>query len=185
MLNSFIQTIRFLFRGPKIKILKGSPFYVAYNDSNGMDVFAAEGIVINPWGKGLPELDPTPLTLSEKAKEPNDVFHYKGFVKTGIRMELPKLPFNLSLEAQVWPRSGKSKNSGIETGAGLIDVNYRGEVGVVLYNNGNIPVIFPKGSRVAQLTFPVVVQLNKKSIVEVDHIEESARGVAGFGSTGV
>jgi dUTPase len=58
-------------------------------------------------------------------------------------------------------------------------------VGVVLYNNGNIPVIFPKGSRVAQLTFPVVVQLNKKSIVEVDHIEESARGVAGFGSTGV
>ena len=99
----------------------------------------------------------------------------RAAVPTGIHVEIP--PGHVGL---VWPRSGLAVRHGIDTLAGVIDSDYRGEVRVVLVNHGREPVTLAKGDRVAQLL-----------VQRVEHVEfvgaelgGSARGEGGFGSTG-
>ena len=83
---------------------------------------------------------------------------------------------------KVWPRSGLALKHGIDTMAGLIDPDYKGELMVVLINHGAQPFEIKAGDRIAQL----VIELRVQGFVsEVDEIDTSARGDAGFGSTGV
>jgi len=66
--------------------------------------------------------------------------------------------------------------------AGVVDTDYRGEVGVVLFNHGSEDFkIFP-GDRIAQFILEKIAMLDCK---EVESLEDTARGVGGFGSTGV
>jgi dUTPase len=71
---------------------------------------------------------------------------------------------------------------GIHVGAGVIDADYRGEVGVVLFNLGQDPFVIAPGDRIAQL---VLEQIVMAPIQEVDELEATVRGTGGFGSTGV
>ncbi len=99
-------------------------------------------------------------------------------VPTGIAIALPG-----GFEAQVRPRSGLAARHGITVlnAPGTIDEDYRGEVKVVLINHGREPFTIEHGERIAQM---VIAQVALVEFAEVDSLDETARGNAGFGSTG-
>ena len=74
--------------------------------------------------------------------------HGKCLVKTGLAMALP--PGCYGRRA---PRSGLALKKFIDVGAGVIDADYRGEVGAVLFNFGNKDFVVNMGDRIAQLIF--------------------------------
>ena len=100
-------------------------------------------------------------------------------VATGFAFAIPD-----GYEVQVRPRSGLALKHGITclNTPGTIDSDYRGEVKVILANLGEDDFQITKGDRIAQL---VVAPVTHASMVEVDEIDETARGAGGFGSTGV
>lgn len=66
--------------------------------------------------------------------------------------------------------------------AGVIDRDYRGNVGIVLFNFGEQDFEVKKGDKVAQL---VLEQIFETEVEEVDSLDETERGEGGFGSTGL
>ncbi len=103
----------------------------------------------------------------------------RRLVRTGLVMMLPP-----GYEAQVRPRSGLALKNGVTVlnAPGTIDEGYRGEVGVILANLGQEPFRVEKGAKIAQI---VVAPCTRAEIVETDEVDDTARGAAGFGSTGV
>ncbi|WP_420136582.1 dUTP diphosphatase [Sphingomonas sp.] len=99
-------------------------------------------------------------------------------VGTGFAIAIP-----VGYEVQVRPRSGLALKHGITclNSPGTIDADYRGEVKVILANLGNEPFSVGRGERIAQLV-PAPVQHAR--FIEVDELDETARGQGGFGSTG-
>ena len=97
-------------------------------------------------------------------------------VPTGLRLQIP--PGHVGL---VWPRSGLAVRHGIDTLAGVVDSDYRGEVRVVLVNHGEEPFRIEKGDRIAQL---LVQPVERAAFTAVASIDETDRGGGGFGSTG-
>ena len=101
-------------------------------------------------------------------------------VGTGIAVELPP-----DHAGWVVPRSGLAARHGIGVvnAPGLIDSGYRGEVSVVLVNlDRREPFRVEAGMRIAQL---VVSRVEAPEVVEVAGLQDSTRGTAGFGSTGI
>ena len=99
-------------------------------------------------------------------------------VPTGLAISVPE-----GFEAQIRPRSGLALTHGVTVlnAPGTIDCDYRGEIGVILVNHGSAPFDIRRGDRIAQLVIAPVVAAE---LVEVESLEESARGSRGFGSTG-
>lgn len=64
---------------------------------------------------------------------------------------------------------------------GTVDQGYRNEVGIMVKNEENFPVIIPKGTKLAQM---VLEQIHQCKFEEVDKVSETERGLGGFGSTG-
>lgn len=85
----------------------------------------------------------------------------------------------------IWSRSGLSVKNGIETGAGVIDSDYRGELKVVLHNHSTTPFIFTKGTRIAQLVIAPLPKIIVNEVAEFDESKQTERGGGGFGSTGL
>jgi dUTP pyrophosphatase len=83
---------------------------------------------------------------------------------------------------RVASRSGLAAKHGIQVGAGVIDEDYRGPVNVVLFNHGAADLRVARGDRVAQL---ILERISTPPVEEVDALPDTARGAAGFGSTGV
>lgn len=104
--------------------------------------------------------------------------HGRAVIPTGIAIALPE-----GYEAQVRGRSGLAAKFGVmpANGVGTIDADYRGEIGVILLNTSTEPFTVEPDMRVAQL---VVARYERAEWVEVDDLEETARGAGGFGSTG-
>jgi dUTP pyrophosphatase len=100
----------------------------------------------------------------------------RAAVPTGVRLQIP--PGHVGL---VWPRSGLAVRHGIDTLAGVIDSDYRGEVRVVLVNHGDATFRIAPGDRVAQL---LVQHVERAAFVAAPAIDETDRGGGGFGSTG-
>lgn len=102
----------------------------------------------------------------------------RGLVATGLFMELP-----VGYEAQVRPRSGLAFKNGLTVlnSPGTIDADYRGEVKVILVNLSNQEFTINDGERIAQL---VIAKHEQAEWIEVEQLEETARGEGGFGSTG-
>jgi len=100
----------------------------------------------------------------------------RAAVATGVRLELP--PGHVGL---VWPRSGLAVRHGIDTLAGVIDSDYRGEVKVVLVNHGEEPFAIAPGDRIAQL---LVQAVERARFVAAEQVAATERGSGGFGSTG-
>jgi len=99
-------------------------------------------------------------------------------VPTGLFLEIP-----LGFEGQVRPRSGLAIKYGLSliNCVGTIDSDYRGEVKIPMINLGAEPFTIEHGERIAQLV------LAKHGIVEwelEDTLNDTERGVGGFGSTG-
>jgi dUTP pyrophosphatase len=69
-----------------------------------------------------------------------------------------------------------------DIGAGVIDSDYRGEIGIVLFNHSDSDLPIKVHERVAQL---LIEKLSIGVLVEVDELDTTLRGVDGYGSTGV
>jgi dUTP pyrophosphatase len=80
------------------------------------------------------------------------------------------------------PRSGLAWKHSIDVGAGVIDADYRGPLGVILFNHSDQDFAVKAGDRIAQLILEVIVT---PEVVEVEDLESTIRGSGGFGSTGV
>lgn len=98
-------------------------------------------------------------------------------VHTGLSLELPPGYFGL-----VVIRSGLgSKGLMLANGVGIIDEDYRGEIRMPLFHHGDQTLSIMPGERIAQMVVTPYVQVQ---LEEVDRLEESARGLDGFGSSG-
>mgnify|MGYP000928151191 FL=1 len=101
-----------------------------------------------------------------------------AIIPTGLAISIPK-----DFEVQIRPRSGlaaKNQVSVLNT-PGTIDADYRGELKVILINLSEKSFKIEKGLRIAQM---VVCPVIKAFWKEVDVLEETERGLSGFGSTG-
>jgi len=129
------------------------PDYAHPGDA-GMDLYSVEDMVIEP------------LTWK--------------LVPTGLACELPE-----GTEGQVRSKSGIALKNGVFVlnTPGTVDENYRGEIGVVLYNlNTKENFVIKKGQKIAQL---VIANVEYVETMEVSEISDSNRGEGGFGSTGL
>lgn len=99
-------------------------------------------------------------------------------IPCGFAMAIPK-----GYEAQIRPRSGLASKFGITmvNAPGTIDSDYRGQVQVPLINLGRQPFTVERGMRIAQMLVVPVPQVN---LLEVDDLDDTARGHGGFGHTG-
>jgi deoxyuridine 5'-triphosphate nucleotidohydrolase len=101
----------------------------------------------------------------------------RGLVKTDLSIACPPNTY-----ARIAPRSGLAVKKGIDVGAGVVDADYRGPVGVVLFNFGEEDFVVSKGDRIAQL---ILEEISMVPAVQVEELTETARGEGGFGSTGI
>lgn len=124
--------------------------------SSGMDLMA--------W---LPDSD---ITL-----EPGE----RALIHTGLYFEIPD-----NYELQIRSRSGLSLKRGliVLNEPGTIDSDYRGELGIIIYNASNEPQTITNGDRVAQM---VIAKVEKAVLNEVIGFKFTERGEGGFGHTGV
>ncbi|XP_057975662.1 deoxyuridine 5'-triphosphate nucleotidohydrolase [Malania oleifera] len=111
------------------------------------------------------------------AKEMKVPARGKALVPTDLSIAIPEGTY-----ARVAPRSGLALKHSIDVGAGVIDADYRGPVGVLLFNHSDVDFEVKAGDRIAQLIIEVIVTPDVKEVEELDTTE---RGVGGFGSTGV
>ena len=103
-------------------------------------------------------------------------------IPAGFSLEITDYPTqnNMSVEIQIRPRSGLTKK-GIVAQLGTVDVSYRGEFMVNVYNFNDHEVIIEPFDRIAQI---VICPIYKPEIIEVDELSETSRGNKGFGSSG-
>lgn len=102
----------------------------------------------------------------------------RKLIPTGVYIELPE-----NTEAQIRPRSGLAWKHGITVlnTPGTIDADYRGEIRVILINLTNEEYTINNGDRIAQM---VIANYIKAELKEVEILNDSVRGVGGFGHTG-
>lgn len=100
----------------------------------------------------------------------------RALIHTGLYFELPE-----GYEIQVRPRSGLALKQGIAAHLGTLDSDYRGELGVILFNHSNESFEVKTGDRVAQL---VVNKYEQAELNLVESLSETKRGDGGFGHTG-
>lgn len=102
----------------------------------------------------------------------------RAMIPTGLYVELPE-----GCEMQIRPRSGLAAKHGITVlnSPGTIDVDYRGEIKVILVNLSNEPFTIEAGERIAQMIVARYEQIEWQAVEELSSTE---RGAGGFGSTG-
>ena len=115
--------------------------------------FSATTIILNPGGRVL--------------------------IPTGLYMAIPE-----GYELQIRPRSGLALKYGITVvnTPGTIDAVYRGNIGVILKNDGTEPFIIEQGDRIAQ---GVLNKVEEANLIEVDSLDETDRSDSGYGKSGV
>lgn len=102
----------------------------------------------------------------------------KGLIKTDIAVAIP-----YGYYGRVAPRSGMAWKNHTDIGAGVIDADYRGSIGVVLFNHSQEEVVVEKKDRVAQL---IIERINMGEMKETpfSELNETTRGRGAYGSTG-
>jgi dUTP pyrophosphatase len=102
----------------------------------------------------------------------------RKLIKTNISMEITP-----GYYGRIAPRSGLAYKSGIDVLAGVIDSDYRGDIGVILYNTDkNIDFEIKKGDRIAQIIFEACYSATLNT---VENLDNTLRQGGGYGSTGV
>jgi len=132
--------------------------------------------------------------LNEYAKQPTratsgsagwDVYASEGCeipakgwkkINLGIALEMPS-----QLCALLVKRSGMAAKQGVCGQEGLIDSDYRGEIGMTIKNNGDQDYTIQTGDRIGQLLFLPNIQAQVRV---VGILQNTSRGKQGFGSTG-
>lgn len=101
----------------------------------------------------------------------------RAIVPTDLSLACP-----IGTYGRIAPRSGLAVKHGIDVGAGVVDADYRGPVGVILFNFGSVDFKVERGDRIAQL---ILEQICMAEAVQVEELDDTERGADGFGSTGV
>jgi dUTP diphosphatase len=98
-------------------------------------------------------------------------------IPTGLRISIPE-----GYEAQIRPRSGLAlkKKIGLLNSPGTIDADYRGEVGIIMFNFGPDDFVVKRGDRIAQMVICPVIKCRWEKVVNLD---DTTRGPGGFGHT--
>jgi len=96
--------------------------------------------------------------------------------RTGLAVAIPEGHYG-----RIAPRSGLATKSGLDTLAGVIDADYRGEIRCLLYNSGSEIIQLAGGTKICQL---IIEKIITPDPVWADEITETDRGSGGFGSTG-
>ncbi len=132
------------------------------------------GIDLRASGKWVVGLD------SESREIKQDKYELKSreriLIKTGIKIMIPEGHWG-----NIRDRSGLAFNHGLHVMAGVVDENYRGEVGVVIVNLSKEPYEIKKNERIAQM---VVCPCESAEISYEEELGDSNRGENGFGSSG-
>jgi len=100
----------------------------------------------------------------------------KSLVATGIRLEIPDGYVGL-----IWPRSGLAVKNSIDTGAGVIDSHYRGEIKILLFNHSDLDFQIKPGDRIAQI---LIQKVERVRFLPAENLGKTDRDNKGFGSTG-
>lgn len=95
---------------------------------------------------------------------------------TDIQVQVPEGSYG-----RVAPRSGLAVKNFIDVGAGVVDEDYRGNLGVVLFNHSDLDFEVKKGDRIAQF---ICERIFYPELEEVKSLTDTERGAGGFGSTG-
>jgi dUTP pyrophosphatase len=103
----------------------------------------------------------------------------RALVQTGIYVAIPD-----GYELQVRSRSGLALKKGIFVlnSPGTIDAGYRNSIGVILYNSSKDDFTVKNGDRIAQLVLQAVPRVVWQ---EVESLDDTERGMGGYGSSGV
>ena len=101
----------------------------------------------------------------------------KGVVQTGLAASLPS-----GIYARIAPRSGLAVKKFINVGAWVIDSDYWGEIGVVLFNHSAVDFPIQVGDKIAQL---ILEKIKTPAVQKVIALRVTDRGSGGFGSTGL
>jgi dUTP pyrophosphatase len=96
--------------------------------------------------------------------------------KTGLAVAIPH-----GYYGRIAPRSGLAVKQGLDVLAGVIDSDYRGEIGCLLYNTSDETVHLPAQSKICQL---IIEKIELPTAVWADDLTDTSRGSGGFGSTG-
>lgn len=100
-----------------------------------------------------------------------------AIIKTGISMQIPR-----GFKGIIQQKSGRSLKNAVILGGGLIDSDYRGDIGIIVHNFGPNVFQYKKGEKIAQFMIEVDI---KVEYVEVQELTETQRGEGGYGSTGI
>lgn len=103
----------------------------------------------------------------------------RALIPTGLYMAIPE-----GYEFQIRPRSGLALKHGITVlnTPGTIDAVYRGNIGVILKNDGTEPFIIEQGDRIAQ---GVLNKVEEANLIEAESLDETDRSDSGYGKSGV
>ncbi|CAN6287295.1 unnamed protein product [Urochloa humidicola] len=101
----------------------------------------------------------------------------KALVPTDLSIAIPEGTY-----ARIAPRSGLALKHSIDVGAGVVDADYRGPLGVILFNHSDADFAVKPGDRIAQMIIEVIAT---PEVAEVEDLDATVRGEGGFGSTGV
>lgn len=100
----------------------------------------------------------------------------RALARTGLAVAIPE-----GYYGRVAPRSGLATKKGLDVLGGVIDADYRGEIGCLLYNTGDEAIQLPAQSKICQLLIEKIIT---PTAVWADEISDTDRGSSGFGSTG-
>lgn len=100
----------------------------------------------------------------------------KAIIPTDLKVGVPHGTYG-----RIAPRSGLAAKNFIDVGAGVVDEDYRGPLGVVLFNHADVQFNVKQGDRIAQFICEKIVY---PELLEVEDIDQTKRGEGGFGSTG-
>lgn len=100
----------------------------------------------------------------------------KALIPTDLAVKIPD-----GCYGRIAPRSGLALKYHIDVAAGVIDRDYRGNLGVILFNHSSTCFTVRKGDRIAQLICEKIIEPELKEVLSLDNTERSERG---FGSTG-
>ena len=138
---------------------------LAHGEGLPLPAYATQGAA----GLDLCAACDAPVTLAPGAR---------ALIPTGVAIALPQ-----GYEAQLRPRSGLALKHGVTVlnSPGTIDWDYRGELKALLINHGVEPFVIERGMRIAQL---VIAPVTPATLRVVEDLDDTARGVGGYGSTG-
>jgi dUTP pyrophosphatase len=100
----------------------------------------------------------------------------RRLIRTGLAVAIPE-----GYYGRLAPRSGLASKKGIDVLAGVVDADYRGEIGCLLYNAGDEQIELLAHTKICQL---IVEKIITPAAVWVDGLSQTSRGSGGFGSTG-